>query len=185
MKLICITPYEHKASLVYLKPDTALLRNNDAFYLPDFSEHMVARLALIIKVKKMGKKIAERFSHRYYDEISIGLNIEAQDIIKKNIEEQLPWDEAVAFDHSAPISPFANKSDATTLTLDCNQKEIQYLDNTLINIDKLIAEASRKFTLKIGDLIYITLPTAGLKLELGQELKASLNGEPRLRCTIK
>lgn len=185
MKLICITPQEGKHSLIYLKPDTALLRNNEAFYLPDFSEQLTGRLALVIKIKKMGKKVAERFSHRYYDEITVGLNIEALDIIERNKKEQLPWDEAVSFDYSAPIGPFIPKSTPFSLTLQCNRVQIQEINTSMINIDQLIAEASSKFTLKIGDFIYITLPTEGQKLEIGQELTASLNGEELLKCSIK
>jgi len=185
MKLICITPQEDKSSLIYLKPDTALLRNNDALYLPEFSEQLYGRLALVIKMKKMGKKIAERFAHRYYEEVSVGLNIEALDIIARNKEEQLPWDEAVSFDYSAPIGQFIDKKEEVNITLSCDNETIEHWDSSSINIDKMIAEASQKFTLKIGDFIYITLPNQGLKLEIGQELSAQLNEDELLRFSIK
>lgn len=185
MKIISITPKEDNASLIYLKPDTSLLRNNDAFYLPEFSEHISGRLALVIRMKKMGKKIAERFAHRYYEEVTVGLNIEALDIIKHNKKEQLPWDVAVSFDYSAPIAPFVPKSDTLNLTLLCDEQQTQKINTSMINIDQLIAEASAKFTLKIGDLIYITLANTEQKLEIGQCLTASLNNKDLLKCSIK
>lgn len=185
MKIICITPQEDKASLIYLKPDTALLRNNDAFYLPDFSDKFSGRIALVVRMKKMGKKIAERFAHRYYDEITVGLSIEATSTIEHCKKEQLPWDEAVSFDYSSPIAPFTKKSDTISLSLLCDQKQCQELDNSIININQLIAEVSSKFTIKIGDLIYITLHNEGHILEIGQEFSAKINGETLLKCSIK
>ena len=185
MKLISITPQKDNASLIYHKPDTALLRNNDAFYLPEFSEHLSARLALVIKIKKMGKKVAERFAHRYYDEITVGINTEAIDLIEHCKTSQLPWDEGVAFDYSAPIGKFISKSDHLELVLQLNGQSIQQFTSDDINIDQLISEVSHKFTLKIGDLIYITLPIKGLKLEIGQNLSTNLNSQNILLCSIK
>jgi acylpyruvate hydrolase len=185
MKIICITPQENKPSLIYLKPDTALLRNNDAFYMPDFSEDITARLALVIKVKKMGKKIAERFAHRYYEEVSTGINLEARDLIEHNKAHGLPWDEAVAFDYSAPIGRFISPEEELSLSLECSNEKSQTLPINSTLIKQRIVEVSQKFTLKIGDYIYITLPTQGFKLEIGQELTGNLNGENLLKCTIK
>lgn len=185
MKLICITPQESGASLIYQKPDTALLRNNNAFYLPEFSEHLSARLAYVIKIKKMGKKIAERFAHRYYEEVSVGLNIEALDVLERNKQEQLPWDNAVGFDYSSPIAPFVPKSDTFTLELTAKNQTIQSLNQEDFSVDRVIAEASHTFTLKIGDFIYITLPIEGVKLEIGQYYKVALNEASLLECEIK
>jgi acylpyruvate hydrolase len=185
MKLINITPQKDKASLIYHKPDTALLRNNDAFYLPEFSEHLSARLALVIRIKKMGKKITERFAHRYYDEISVGINIEASDLIEHCKALQLPWDEGVAFDYSAPIGAFVPKCDYLALILQLDGEPIQQFTSDDINIDQLITEVSHKFTLKIGDLIYLTLPLEGLKLEIDQNITCTLNGQDLLLCSVK
>lgn len=185
MKIISITPQGNDAPLIYHKPDTALVRNNDAFYLPEFANHFSAHLALVIRIKKMGKKVAERFAHRYYDEIAVGINIEALDLIEQKKASQLPWDEGVAFDYSAPISSFTPKSDKLDITLQLNGENIQQLSSDDIIIDQLIAEVTNKFTLKIGDLIYITLPKEGLKLDIGQQLSTNLNGENMLLCSIK
>lgn len=184
MKLICITPQEDNESIIYLKPDTALLRNNDAFYMPEFSHNITAQPALVIKIKKMGKKIAERFAHRYYEEITVGYNFTAQDILQQNIEKQRPWDNATGFDYSAPIGQCIIKDDNAILTfISENNKTTKKASE--INVNQFISEASHKFTLKIGDFIYIMLSSEKKQLQPGQTLTAQINDQPLLKCEIK
>ncbi len=185
MKLISITPQEEQPSIIYIKPDTALLRNGDDFYLPEFSEKIEARLALIIKIKKVGKHISEKFSHRYYDDVSIGLNLEASDVLEMNMNAKLPWGNAVAFDYSAPIGQFIKKPESYLLSLNLNDEIFSSCEINKELIDKCIADTSQHFTLKIGDFIYITLPKNKLQLSIGQKINASLNETNLFKCLIK
>lgn len=185
MKLICVTPQKDKSSLIYLKPDSCLVRNNEDFYIPKFSDHITARVCLVIKIKKMGKQVAERFGHRYYDETTIGLNFVADDVLNTKQEERLPWDEAVGFDRSAPLGAFTQKVDDFTIQLLNDDTIAQEIKASDLPIDKIIAEVTQRFTLKIGDLIYISLPEHSLKLAIGQKLSGTMNDECLLECGIK
>ena len=122
MKIICIgrNYAEHAAELheqlndsgklpeepmFFLKPDTALLRNNDPFYIPSFSQEVHYECELVVRINRVGKAIAERFAHRYYDEVGLGIDFTARDLQRRAIAEGLPWESCKAFDRSAAISP--------------------------------------------------------------------------------
>ena len=120
MKIICIgrNYAEHVKELnsalpsepvFFLKPDTALLKDNQPFYYPDFSKNIHHEVELILKIKKLGKNIAVEFANKYYDEIGIGIDFTARDIQNKCKEKGLPWEKAKAFDGSAPIGRFVDK----------------------------------------------------------------------------
>ena len=166
-------------------PDTVLHRNNDAFYLPDFSEQITARLAIVIRIQKIGKNIADKFANRYYDEVSVGLNLEARDILLKQQAKGWPWDEAIGFDNSAPIGTFVHKWDNYELELNSNEKTLQTTSISNKEIDQYISKCSKHFTLKIGDLIYISPTAEFFLLTKNQQLKASLNKNSLLDCHIK
>ncbi len=185
MKLICITPQKDNEPIIYLKPDTALLRNNDAFYLPEFSQQIKASPALVIKIKKIGKNIAERFANRYYDEISVGFNFVALDVLQQNRSEHKPWDNAVGFDFSAPIGTCIEKKEAVSLQYQINNTPWQEISINNINIDEYISKISHLFTLKIGDYIFVTLTDNNKLLTIGQSLSASINNKENLHFAIK
>ena len=122
MKIICIgrNYAEHAAELheqlndsgklpeepmFFLKPDTALLRNNDPFYIPSFSQEVHYECELVVRINRVGKAISERFAHRYYDEVGLGIDFTARDLQRRAIAEGLPWESCKAFDRSAAISP--------------------------------------------------------------------------------
>lgn len=172
-------------SLIYHKPDSCLVRNNEAFYLPDFAKVFIARIAYVIRIKKIGKRISPRFVHRYYDEVSVGLNIEAKDLLSHLRNEGLPWDAATSFDYSAPIGTFTQKQNENHIQLLINDTLKEDFSVSHLDIDKAISEISHQYTLKIGDLIYLSLPREDLKLELGQNITLQLNNEERLACSIK
>lgn len=181
-----------KEPVLFMKPDTALLRNNDPFYYPSFSNAIHYEVEVVVKIAKLGKNIAEEFAHRYYQEIGLGIDFTARDIQQKCKEKGLPWERAKAFDHSAVISKFVAKEELPNVNqlhfqLQKNGRLVQdgYTGNMLFPIDKLIAEISKYFTLKIGDLIYTGTPAGVGSIAIGDQLVGILEGEKMLDFEIK
>lgn len=185
MKLICVTFSEGNEPIIYIKPDTCLVRNNEDFYIPEFSTKITLRLAFVIKIKKMGKNISERFAHRYYDEISAGFNLEASDLLSEKQAKGQPWDEAVSFDRSAPLGTFVNATETCTLDLLKNAKIIQTISIDELNINAIIAQLSHKFTLKIGDFIYISPSITPQPVLLDDVYSSNINASSVIKCHIK
>jgi 2-keto-4-pentenoate hydratase/2-oxohepta-3-ene-1,7-dioic acid hydratase in catechol pathway len=172
MKILCIgrNYAEHIAELqnerpsepvIFIKPDTALLRDNEPFYIPEFSNDLHYEVEIVLKINKMGKNIEAKFANKYYEEIGIGIDFTARDVQAKLKEKGLPWEKAKGFNGSAPISGFFPKSEIADMNnlnfrLEINN-EIRQNGNTsmmLWNFDEIIAEISKYFTLKTGDLIF-------------------------------
>ncbi len=203
MKIICIgrNYIEHAKELqneipqepvFFLKPDTALLRNNEAFYLPDFSNEIHYEVEVVIKIKKVGKHIPREFAYRYYDEIGIGIDFTARDLQRELKSKGLPWEKAKAFDHSAAIAPtFLKKETLNPKNLDfslkINDKVVQQgnTQNMVFDIDTIISYVSKFFTLKIGDLIYTGTPAGVGKINIGDKLQAYLDKKLLLDFLIK
>lgn len=151
--------------VVFMKPDTAALRNNKPFFIPDFSQELHYETELIIKINRLGKNIAAKYAHRYYSEIGLGIDFTARDIQRKLKEEGKPWELAKAFDSSAvigdfiPVERLGNVQDLH-FHLDINKQRVQngHSADMIFPIDELIAYISRFFTLKIGDLIFTGTP---------------------------
>lgn len=176
MKLICIgrNYTEHieelandkpKEPVIFLKPDSAILPNNHPFYIPTFSEEIHYEVELLVKINRLGKHISEKFAHKYYDEIGLGIDFTARDLQNKLKEKGLPWEKAKAFDGSAVIGDFIPKSNFS----DLNDIGFSLLKNNelvqkgttkamLWKIDELIAYISTFMTLKIGDIIFTGTP---------------------------
>lgn len=176
----------------FTKPDTALLRNNEPFYLPDFSDEIHYECEIVIKIKKLGKHIAPEFAHRYYDEIGIGIDITARDIQRECISKGLPWEIAKAFDHSAPIGKFVDKNKFNDINninfhLNINGTRVQKSSTSqmIFKIDELISYVSKFFTLKIGDLIFTGTPSGIGALKKGDRLEAAIENEVLLDFEIK
>lgn len=184
MKLICVSP-QGDNFLTYLKPDTSLLRNNDDFYLPDFSDEIRGELALIVRIKKIGKNISERFAPRYYEDIALGINFVAADRLAEKKANGLPWEEAVCFDYSLAISTYVAKGEQEILQLRSGENLVQELDSSEINIDQIISHCSHLFTLKIGDLLVICPSNETFKTEADQGYHGSINNESSFECHIK
>ncbi|PIX35353.1 MAG: 2-hydroxyhepta-2,4-diene-1,7-dioate isomerase, partial [Bacteroidetes bacterium CG_4_8_14_3_um_filter_31_14] len=166
MKIICVgrNYKEHAKELknavptepvIFLKPDSAILRNNQPFFIPDFSKNLHYEVEIVYKICKVGKTIATQFAHRYYDSIAIGIDFTARDIQENCRKKGLPWEISKAFDSSAAISKFIAKSEFEninniTFSLLKNEKQVQ-LGNTsdmIFSIDNVIAYVSNYFTLK-------------------------------------
>ena len=151
--------------VIFTKPDTALITRNRPFYYPDYSKDIHHEVEILLKISKHGKKISERFAHRYYDEIGIGVDFTARDLQSKAKSKGLPWALAKGFDGSAPISEFIPKSSIGDLN-DLNfrleiDNEVRQQGNTklmLFSFDYIVSYLSNFITLKKGDIIFTGTP---------------------------
>jgi len=178
--------------VIFLKPDTALLKDNKPFYHPDFSDDIHYELEVVLKICKEGKHIAEKFASNYFDEIGLGIDFTARDIQAKHKEKGLPWELAKAFDNSAPVSIFLPKTDFENLynlsfELKVNGESRQNGDtkDLLFSFEKIISFVSQYITLKKGDLIFTGTPAGVGKVNRGDKLEASLEGRQLLNFDVK
>ena len=204
MKIICIGQNYRKHCLelgnkiptepvFFLKPDTALHRNNGPFYLPDFSNNLHYELELVVRINRVGKCIEERFAHRYYNEVGLGVDFTARDLQYKQSEAGLPWEVAKAFDHSAAISPeffpiekIENIQDLQ-FRCDLNGQPVQYgaTSDMIFTIDRLISYVSKFVTLKIGDLLFTGTPAGVGALKIGDRLEGFLEDQKLIDIEIR
>ncbi|MDM8159514.1 fumarylacetoacetate hydrolase family protein [Labilibaculum sp. K2S] len=178
--------------VVFSMPDSALLKNNNDFYYPDFSKDIHHEVEVVVKICRVGKNIPLEFAHRYYDEIGLGIDFTARDIQAECKKKGLPWEKAKAFDGAAPISKFISKDkfkDINQLNfhLDINGNRVQTgnTSNMIFSIDYLISYLSQYFTLKIGDLIYTGTPEGVGPVAIGDHLIAELEGERMMDFSIR
>jgi len=177
----------------FMKPDSALLRNNDSFYLPGWTNDVHHEIELVVKIKRLGKNIGKRFAHRYYDEIGLGIDFTARDIQQKLKEEGLPWEKAKAFDQSAVLgNTFIDKKEFPDLKnisfrLLKNGNIVQEGNSSLMifDFDEIISQISRYITLKIGDLIYTGTPAGVGAVGIGDRLEGFLEERKLFDFEIK
>lgn len=177
----------------FMKPDSALLRNNDPFYLPGWTNDVHHEIELVLKIKRLGKNIEKRFAHRYYDEIGLGIDFTARDIQQKLKEKGLPWEKAKAFDQSAVLgSTFIDKNEFPDLKnisfrLLKNGNLVQDGNSSLMifDFDEIISQISRYITLKIGDLIYTGTPAGVGAVGIGDRLEGFLDERKLFDFEIK
>ncbi len=181
-----------KEPIIFQKPDSAILRNNNPFFYPEFSKDIHYEVEFVVKIDKIGKKISPRFAHRYYDEVALGIDFTARDIQKKCKEKGLPWEIAKGFDSSAPISKFVDKKQFENISdinfaLDLNGQRVQNgnTKDMIFDIDTLISYISNYFTLKIGDLIFTGTPAGVGGVAIGDHLEGYLENEKMLDFFVK
>lgn len=180
--------------IFFLKPDTALLRNNSPFYIPTFSEQVDYETELVVKINRVGKCIEERFAHRYYDEVGLGIDFTARDLQRKAIAAGLPWEQAKGFDRSAAISPqFLKLSELGKgvqelefqMTINDQVRQVGCTKDMIFSVDRIISYVSRFMMLRMGDLIYTGTPSGVGPVHSGDVLRASLEGVELLNFDIK
>lgn len=178
--------------VIFLKPDTALLKNHEDFYIPEFSNSIEYEAELVIKISKEGKHIGQAFAHTYYEEITVGIDFTARDLQKNLKEKGLPWELAKSFDHSAPIGDFVSKTRYQDIQnipfgLKKNGEWVQKGNSSdmIFQIDSLISFVSTRFTLKKGDLIMTGTPAGVGPIQIGDLLEAYLGEERVLVTSIK
>jgi 2-keto-4-pentenoate hydratase/2-oxohepta-3-ene-1,7-dioic acid hydratase in catechol pathway len=203
MKIICIgrNYTNHIAELnnerptepvVFLKPDSAVLLKQHPFVIPEFSNDVHHEIELIVKISKVGKYIEPKFAHKYYDEISVGIDFTARDLQDKLKSKGLPWEKAKAFDGSAVIGDFIPKNkfsslENITFELHRNNETAQKGNSNLMlwKIDELISYVSQYFTLKIGDIIFTGTPEGVAAVKPNDVLEGFLEGQQLFRIQIK
>ena len=179
--------------VIFTKPDTALLRNNAPFYLPDFSNDIHHEVELVLRICKEGKNIQEKFANKYYDAIGIGIDFTARDLQQKAKEKGLPWEIAKGFNGSAPISdkfiPVTSFSDLKNINFSLTiNGELKQQGNTslmLFNFDFIISYLSKFFTLRTGDLIFTGTPKGVGAVKVGNVLSAYIEDEKLLEFEVK
>lgn len=178
--------------VIFMKPDTALLKDNKPFYHPDFSDDIHHEIEVVLKISKEGKNISQKFAKNYFDELALGIDFTARDIQQQHKEKGLPWELAKSFDHAAPVSSFQPKikfSDLGQLPFELRvNDEIKQTGNTknlLFSFEYLIAFISRYITLKKGDLIFTGTPEGVGKVKIGDHLEGFLNREKLLDFYVK
>ena len=178
--------------VIFIKPDSAILLKQHPFVLPEFSEDVQHEIEVIVKINKVGKYIDAKFAHKYYDEISVGIDFTARDLQNTLKAKGLPWEKAKAFDGSAVIGDFLPKSQFSSLenlTFELrNNNEIVQEGNVnrmLWKIDELIAYVSQYFTLKIGDIIFTGTPKGVAAVQPNDVLEGFLEGQKLFRIQVK
>ena len=178
--------------VIFTKPDTALLRNNEPFYIPEYSNEIHYEVEIVLRINREGKYIAEKFAHKYYDEIAIGIDFTARDLQQKAKEKGLPWALAKGFHGSAPISSFFKKTEFKDLrNINFGLKvdgEVKQKGNTqmmIYSFDYIISYISKFITLKKGDLIFTGTPKGVGPVHIGNRLEAFVEDETWLDFEVK
>jgi len=202
MKIFCIgrNYSEHAKELgnavpenpvVFSKPDTALLKNGEPFYHPDFSNDIHHEVELVIRINKMGKKIQPKFARNYFNEIGLGIDFTARDIQQQLKEKGLPWELAKAFDGSAPLGDFINiesvdlKSIQFSLSKNGSIVQQGNTAHMIFSFEEIVSFISQYFTLKVGDLIFTGTPAGVSKVSIGDILEGFIEQQKMLVCEVK
>ena len=206
MKLICIgrNYADHAAELndgaelpkeplFFLKPDTALLRNNDPFYIPSFSNEIHYECELVVRITRLAKCIDEKFASRCYEEVGLGIDFTARDLQREAIAKGLPWELCKGFDHSAalsnqfvPLKELGGDVQNLEFEMELNGEVRQrgFTKDMLFTVDKIIAHVSKYMTLRIGDLIFTGTPVGVGAVKPGDNIKARIGGHTLLDFDI-
>jgi 2-keto-4-pentenoate hydratase/2-oxohepta-3-ene-1,7-dioic acid hydratase in catechol pathway len=203
MKIICVgrNYAEHIRELsneqpddpvIFLKPETAVPLKNEPFFYPDFSNDVHHEVEILVKINRVGKNIDEKFAHKYYDEIGVGIDFTARDIQSKLKTKGLPWELAKGFNGSAPISSFVPKTDFADLNninfrLDVNGETRQQGNTSLMlfKIDYLISFVSQYFLLQKGDILFTGTPKGVGPVQVGDTLTAYIEDQKMLEIGVK
>lgn len=203
MKIICIgrNYIDHIKELsnqkpmnpvVFLKPDSSVIAKNQNFIIPSFSNEIHHEVELVVKINKVGKHIDKSFSHKYYDEIGLGIDFTARDIQSNLKEKGHPWEKSKAFDNSCMVGNFLKKEKIEDISkiefsLKKNNEVVQSgcSNDMLWKIDELISYVSQYFTLKIGDLIFTGTPSGVSKVESGDILEGYISSIKMFTLKVK
>jgi 2-keto-4-pentenoate hydratase/2-oxohepta-3-ene-1,7-dioic acid hydratase in catechol pathway len=203
MKIICIGLNYRKHALemgrplpeepvVFLKPDSSILKNNKPFFLPGFSSMIQYEVEVVVRISKLGKGISSKYAYRYFDELTLGIDITARDIQNRNSAAGLPWELSKCFDGAAPLGRFIPAESIRDMNdidfrLEINDKVVQQgnTSDMIFNIFEIVSFVSKYFTLKTGDLIFTGTPAGVGPLKKNDNLVAYLGAEPVLDMMIK
>lgn len=177
---------------IYLMADSSLLKDGKPFFLPDFDAHFCMYPSLVIKMCRLGKNISKRFAHRYYNEYAVGIGVRAQLLLSKLNTKSMPWAEAVAFDSSAIMGEFQhidNPEELNNFEFTVWQNDTPVSDWKIselqIDIDSMIEYISQRFTIKIGDMIYLGFPNDGFECHIDDKIMAKAGDKTLLDFKVK
>jgi 2-keto-4-pentenoate hydratase/2-oxohepta-3-ene-1,7-dioic acid hydratase in catechol pathway len=179
-----------KQPVIFMKPETSLLRDNKPFFLPDFSSQIDYETEIVLRISKMGKNISEKFADRYYDAIGLGIDFTARDLQNEFKANGTPWELCKAFDNSAPISQFLPKENFNlsnlNFSLNINGETVQRgnTKDMIFSPEKIISFVSRFFTLKTGDLIFTGTPVGVGPVKIGDHLEGFIEDQKLLDFSI-
>lgn len=178
--------------VIFLKPDSALLKDGKPFFIPDFSKQVDYETELVVRICRLGKNIAPRFAHRYYDAVTVGIDFTARDLQRKFRAEGKPWELCKGFDNSAVIGDFVSVDRFKNiqnldfhLNIDGNKVQQGNTRDMIFKVDDIIAYVSQFYTLKIGDLLYTGTPVGVGPVSIGQHLEGYLEGEKLLDFYVR
>lgn len=203
MKLICVgrNYADHieelsnevpKDPVLFLKPDTSILLKKQPFFIPDFSDNVHYEVEVLVKINRVGKYIDEKFAHKYYQELGLGIDFTARDLQSDLKSKGLPWEKAKAFDGSAVVGNWINKTEFNNVndlefSLEKNGNVVQQSSTALMlwKIDALIAYISKFFTLKIGDIIFTGTPSGVGKVDENDQLVGKIQNKEMFSIKVK
>lgn len=186
------TLYKPEEPVIFTKPDSALLKDGKPFFIPDFTLQCDYETELVVRICRLGKNIAPRFAHRYYDAVTVGIDFTARDMQRKFRKDGLPWELCKGFDGSAVVGDFIAKEELPAIQeipfrLDINGETVQqgYSGDMIHSVDDIIAYVSRFFTLKIGDLLFTGTPVGVGTAEIGQHLQGYIQDRKVLDFNVR
>ncbi len=177
--------------VIFMKPDSAILLKNNPFIIPPFSDDIHYEVELVVRINRIGKFIDRKFAHKYYDEIGLGIDFTARDLQSRLKEKGLPWEKAKAFDGSAVVGNFVDKSELNLESIGFqllkNGEVVQDGNSShmLWKIDEIVSYVSQFFTLKIGDLIFTGTPEGVGRVQADDVLEGRLEGKRMFRVKVK
>lgn len=180
-----------KEPVLFMKPDSAILRQVDHFYIPEWSNEIHYEAELVFRIERIGKNIESKFASRYYSEFTLGIDFTARDLQRELKAKGLPWEKAKAFDRSAALGAWQKVEGfdlkKISFELKKNGEVVQHGNSAdmIFPLDEVIEYSSKFFTLKIGDLIYTGTPEGVGKVEAGDHLEGFIEGEKVLDLVVK
>ena len=184
--------FKSSEPVIFMKPESSQLKDGKPFFIPDFSNEIHYETEMVVKIDRLGKNIAEEFAHRYYNELTVGIDFTARDLQRNLKEKGLPWEIAKGFDGSAAIGSFVSKQEFANIQdinfhLDINSETVQK-GNTrymIYSVDKIIAYVSQFFTLKIGDLIFTGTPAGVGPVKINDHLEGYIENKKLMDFNIR
>lgn len=203
MKIICVgqnylnhikelNSKRNKSPILFLKPDSSIIQKNQPFFIPEFSKEIHYEAEIILKFDKLGKHIDKKFSNKYYNQISLGIDFTARDLQEKLKKSGHPWEKAKSFDNSAVVGDWIDVNNFQDINdinfcLKLNNEIVQSSNssNMIWKIDDLVSEVSNYFTLKIGDILFTGTPEGVGKVSIGDVLEGFLEEKKVFSIKIK
>ncbi len=180
------------APVVFTKAESALLSDGKPFFIPDFTQRCDHECELVVRISRLGRSIPQRFAHRYYDAVTVGVDFTARDLQQQLRQRGLPWDICKGFDGSAAVGHFVPLSEVgdiqdLTFSLCRNGQEVQRGHTADMNygVDELVSYISLFFTLKTGDLIFTGTPSGVGPVSIDDHIDGYLQGQHLLSFNVK